>query len=208
MNLPNFDKRPYHFWLHFVRQPKRLQLCSRGQPGPYVSEASPTNPQGGFNMHLMASYTLTCHLRISICAGTQFPRTRPSSIDLKGNEEQLERASAVNLDVPLLLKWRTDRLIDVAAYALGGVKYRRSFQSQEDVRQEEDSLQVYAIRQCGSLDIGAGVGIFPAFLSRCSHPRLKQATACSMSLVPGKRRFMASPLEFLRTRSFVLSVCF
>ena len=84
-----------------------------------------------------------------------------------GNAEQLERTSAVNLDVPLLIKWRTDRMTNVAAYALGGVKYLRDFQSQEDVRQEEDILRLRSGNV--ALDFGAGIDIFLPFL-QIGHP--------------------------------------
>ena len=44
-------------------------------------------------------------------------------------------------------------MTNVAAYALGGVKYLRDFQSQEDVRQEEDILRLRSGNV--ALDLGA-----------------------------------------------------
>ena len=69
----------------------------------------------------------------------------------------------------LLLKWRTDRMTNVAAYALGGVKYLRDFQSQEDVRQEEDILRLRSGNV--ALDLGAGIDIFLLSSSWPSKPR-------------------------------------
>ena len=71
-------------------------------------------PQGGFNMHLMASYTLTRHLRLRFVPGLSF-QERALLYRFQGGAELLERTSAVNLDVPLLLKWRTDRMDNLAA---------------------------------------------------------------------------------------------
>ena len=138
MNLPNFDARPYHFGFILSGNQSDFKFAVADSLGPTFRGVS-NQPQGGFNMHLMASYTLTRHLRVRFVPGLSF-QERALLYRFAGNAEQLERTSAVNLDVPLLIKWRTDRMTNVAAYALGGVKYLRDFQSQEDVRQEEDIL--------------------------------------------------------------------
>ena len=153
-------------------------------------------------MHLMASYTLTRHLRVRFVPGLSF-QERALLYRFVGNAEQLERTSAVNLDVPLLIKWRTDRMTNVAAYALGGVKYLRDFQSQEDVRQEEDILRLRAGNL--ALDLGAGIDIFLPFFKLAIQAKTEHGLL--NVLLPGQGE-LTSPLEFLRTRSFVLSVCF
>lgn len=201
MNLPNFDKRPYHFGFILSGNQSDFKFAVADSLGPSFRGVA-NQPQGGFNMHLMASYTLTRHLRIRFVPGLSF-QERALLYRFEGNEEQLERASAVNLDVPLLLKWRTDRLTNVAAYALGGVKYLRDFQSQEDVRQEEDILRLRSGNV--ALDIGAGIDIFLPFFKMAIQAKTEHGLL--NVLVPGKGD-LASPLEFLRTRSFVLSVCF
>ena len=153
-------------------------------------------------MHLMASYTLTRHLRVRFVPGLSF-QERALLYRFAGSTEQLERTSAVNLDVPLLIKWRTDRMANVAAYALGGVKYLRDFQSQEDVRQEEDILRLRSGNV--ALDLGAGIDIFLPFFKLAIQAKTEHGLL--NVLVPGQGE-LTSPLEFLRTRSFVLSVCF
>ena len=201
MNLPNFDARPYHFGFILSGNQSDFKFAVADSLGPTFQGVA-NQPQGGFNMHLMASYTLTRHLRVRFVPGLSF-QERALRYRFAGNAEQLERTSAVNLDVPLLLKWRTDRMTNVAAYALGGVKYLRDFQSQEDVRQEEDILKLRSGNV--ALDLGAGIDIFLPFFKLAIQAKTEHGLL--NVLLPGQGE-LTSPLEFLRTRSFVLSVCF
>ena len=200
-NLPNFDARPYHFGFILSGNQSDFNFAIADSLAEDFRGVA-NMPQAGFNMHLMASYTLTRHLRVRFVPGLSF-QERALRYRFAGNAEQLERTSAVNLDVPLLLKWRTDRMTNVAAYALGGVKYLRDFQSQEDVRQEEDILRLRSGNV--ALDLGAGIDIFlPVFKLAI---QAKTEHGLLNVLLPGQGE-LTSPLEFLRTRSFVLSVCF
>ena len=161
-NLPNFDSRLYHFGFILSANSSDFNFAVADSASDSFRGVNNV-PQAGFNMHLMASYTLTRHLRVRFVPGLSF-QERALLYRFAGNAEQLERTSAVNLDVPLLIKWRTDRMTNVAAYALGGVKYLRDFQSQEDVRQEEDILRLRSGNV--ALDLGAGIDIFLPCLLR------------------------------------------
>ena len=200
-NLPNFDARPYHFGFILSGNQSDFNFAIADSLAEDFRGVA-NMPQAGFNMHLMASYTLTRHLRVRFVPGLSF-QERALRYRFAGNAEQLERTSAVNLDVPLLLKWRTDRMTNVAAYALGGVKYLRDFQSQEDVRQEEDILRLRSGNV--ALDLGAGIDIFLPFFKLAIQAKTEHGLL--NVLLPGQGE-LTSPLEFLRTRSFVLSVCF
>ena len=201
MNLPNFDARPYHFGFILSGNQSDFKFAVADSLGPTFQGVA-NQPQGGFNMHLMASYTLTRHLRVRFVPGLSF-QERALLYRFAGNAEQLERTSAVNLDVPLLIKWRTDRMTNVAAYALGGVKYLRDFQSQEDVRQEEDILgsdRAMWLWTWALASTSFSLSSKLAIQAKTEHGLLNV-------LLPGQGE-LTSPLEFLRTRSFVLSVCF
>ena len=83
------------------------------------------------------------------------------------------------------------------------MKYLRDFQSQEDVRQEEDILKLRSGNV--ALDLGAGIDIFLPFFKLAIQAKTEHGLL--NVLLPGQGE-LTSPLEFLRTRSFVLSVCF
>ena len=200
MNLPNFDARPYHFGF-ILSGNQRLQICGCGQPELEVQRSF--KPASRWLQHAFDGLVhLDSTPQGSVCARSQL-QERALLYRFSGSTEQLERTSAVNLDVPLLIKWRTDRMTNVAAYALGGVKYLRDFQSQEDVRQEEDILRLRSGNV--ALDLGAGIDIFLPFFKLAIQAKTEHGLL--NVLLPGQGE-LTSPLEFLRTRSFVLSVCF
>ena len=92
---------------------------------------------------------------------------------------------------------------NVAAYALGGIKYMRDFQSQEDVRQDENILRLRSGNM--ALDIGAGIDIFLPYFKLAIQATTEHGLL--NVLIPDNGN-LSSPLDFLRTRSFILSVCF
>ena len=86
----------------------------------------------------MGSVKLSRHLRLRFVPGLSF-QDRGLNYNFDGNNV-LKRTEAVNLDLPLLLKIRTDRLTNFAAYALVGAKYSKDMQSQEAVNQNLENL--------------------------------------------------------------------
>jgi hypothetical protein len=126
--------------------------------------------------------------------------------DFNGQTNVVKRTEAVNLDLPLLLKYRTDRLGNFAAYTLVGIKYSRDFQSQEDVNQQLQSDNILRL-QAGNFaaDVGGGVDFFLPFFKFSIQATTEHGLI--NVLIPDDSDY-ANPLEFLKTRSFVLSFCF
>ena len=130
-----------------------------------------------------------------------------------GSDVTDDRATeAVYLDVPVYLKWRTDRVNNVAAYALIGSKYSRDFQSQENsnvVRGNDNELveaDILRLKRGNlSADFGGGLDFFLPYFKFSI--QVKTEMGLRNVLVPDISKF-ASPLEYLRTRSFVVSFCF
>ena len=138
-------------------------------------------PQAGFNMHLMASYTLSRHMRLRFEPGLSF-QDRALNYRFAGQADVVRRTEAVNLDIPLLLKYRTDRLDNFAAYALFGVKYMRDFQSQENVNQQLQSDNILRL-QSGNFaaDLERASTCSCPFSSSPSKPRRNKASSTSSS---------------------------
>lgn len=203
-NLPNFDARPYHFGFMLSANQSDFNFAMSDSLSDDLRGIS-NMPQAGFNMHLMGSYTLTRHMRIRFEPGLSF-QDRGLNYKFEGTSDAVRRTEAVNLDLPLVLKYRTDRVDNIAAYALFGVKYSRDFQSQENVNQQLQADNILRL-QSGNVaaDIGAGLDIFLPFFKFSIQAKTEHGLL--NVLIPDDNNF-ANPLDFLRTRSFVLSFCF
>ena len=209
-NLASFDNKSYHFGFilsgnksDFRFDLKQDTTFSTGLYG--IANV----PQGGFNLALLASLTINRHLRLRFVPGLSFQdRGLEYSFSQSsgGINEILRRTESVNLDLPLLLKIRTDRLTNFAAYALIGVKYSRDMQSQEEVNQQlqdDDILRIQAPNF--SMDLGGGIDIFLPFFKFAIE--LKTEIGLINVLIPDDSDY-ANPLEGLRTRSYIVSICF
>jgi len=209
-NLASFDNKRYHFG--FILSGNKsdfrfdLKQDTAFNTGLYGIENS---PQGGFNLALLASLTINRHLRLRFTPGLSFQDRGLAysfSQSSGGINQILRRTESVNLDLPLLLKIRTDRIENFAAYSLIGVKYSRDMQSQEEVNQQlqdDDILRVQAPNI--SIDMGGGIDIFLPYFKFSIE--LKTELGLINVLIPDDSDY-ANPLEGLRTRSYIFSICF
>ena len=203
-NLADFDNKLLHFG--FIMSGNKSDFSfelrdttlSSGLLG--VSNA----PQGGFNLALMGSVRLSRHLRIRFVPGLSF-QDRGLNYNFDGNNV-LKRTEAVNLDLPLLLKIRTDRLTNFAAYALVGAKYSKDMQSQEAVNQNLENDDILRIKSSNySIDLGAGFDFFLPFFKFAIE--LKTELGLIDVLIQDQNDY-TDPLEGLKTRSYIISLCF
>ena len=203
-NLANFDNRPYHFGFILAGNQSDFNFAIADSLAPDFRGVS-NLPQAGFNMHLMASYTLSRHLRLRFAPGLSF-QDRGLNYAFDGQNDVVKRTEAVNLDIPLLLKWRTDRVNNWAGYTLFGIKYARDFQSQENVNQQLQTDNILRL-QSGNIaaDLGAGIDIFLPYFKFSIQATTEQGLI--NVLIPDDSNY-ANPLEYLKTRSFVISFCF
>ena len=209
-NLAGFDNKTFHFGFllsgnssDFSFDMNQDTTFSTGLHG------IANSPQGGFNLALLGSAKLSRHLSLRFIPGLSFQDrgliysfgSSPGNV-----EDILRRTESVNLDIPLLLKIRTDRLTNFAAYALVGIKYSKDMQSQENVNQQlqqDDILRIQATNY--STDIGAGIDIFLPFFKFAIE--FKTEIGLIDVLIHDDSDY-ANPLLGLKTRSYIFSICF
>ncbi|PCJ81500.1 MAG: hypothetical protein COA49_05245 [Bacteroidetes bacterium] len=209
-NLSSFDNKPFHFGFILSGNSSDFRF-NLNQDTTFTSSlyGVANAPQGGFNLALLASLNLSRHLKLRFVPGLSFQDRglnysfgQPSG----GVNTILRRTESVNLDVPLLLKIRTDRLTNFAAYALIGVKYSRDMQSQEGVNQQLQDDDILRIQSSNiSMDLGGGIDIFLPFFKFAIE--LKTEIGLINVLIPDDSDY-ANPLEGLKTRSYIFSICF
>ncbi|MAO45854.1 MAG: hypothetical protein CL823_01755 [Crocinitomicaceae bacterium] len=208
-NLSGFDNKTFHFGFiisgnksDFSFSLREDTTFSSGLMG--ISNA----PQGGFNLALLGSAKLGRHISLRFVPGLSFQDRGLNYTFMEDGEIDviLKRTEAVNLDLPLLFKIRTDRLTNFAAYALVGGKFSKDMQSQENVNQQlenDDILRIDASNY--SIDLGAGVDIFLPFFKFAIE--IKTELGMRDVLIQDNNNF-TDPIEDLKTRSYIVSLCF
>ncbi len=208
-NLAAFDTKKYHFG--FALSGNSSDFNVNLTPDFTFSDslqAIINTPQAGFNLALVASWNATKNVHIRFLPGLSFQDRTLAYRFLKEEETDLKqrRTESVYLDFPLMLKLRTDRVGNFAAYALVGGKLSKDMQSQEETNQQLQSEYILRLESGNSsIDLGAGVDIFLPFFKFSIEGKFELGQR--NILIQDESRYSA-PLQSLKTRSFILSLLF
>ena len=208
-NLTAFDTKKYHFGFAISGNRSDFNLALTPDYSFSDSLHSIINqPQAGFDLGLVASWDATKNLHVRFIPGLSF-QDRSLEYTFKedgGTDLKVRRTESVYLNFPLLLKLRTDRVGNYAAYALVGAKFSRDMQSQEETNQQLASDFILRLESGNSsIDLGAGVDIFLPFFKFSIEGKFELGNR--NILIQDDSQYSA-PLQSLKTRSFILSLCF
>ena len=208
-NLAAFDTKPYHFGFALSGNRSDFNLLHRAEFTFADSLVGIANaPQAGFNLALIASWNITPNFHLRFLPGLSFQdrALEYRFLESQGQELIVKRTESVFLDFPLILKLRTDRIGNYAAFALFGGKISKDMQSQEEVNQQLQNDFILRLESSNaSLDIGAGVDFFLPFFKFSIEGKFEFGTR---NVLIQDESLYSSPLEALKTRSFILSLCF
>ena len=208
-NLTAFDTKKYHFGFAISGNRSDFNLALTPDYSFSDSLQSIINqPQAGFDLGLVASWDATKNLHVRFIPGLSF---QDRSLEYRfeedgGTDLKVRRTESVYLNFPLLLKLRTDRVGNYAAYALVGAKFSKDMQSQEETNQQLASDFILRLESGNSsIDLGAGVDIFLPFFKFSIEGKFELGNR--NILIQDDSQYSA-PLQSLKTRSFILSLCF
>ncbi len=208
-NLAGFDNKTFHFG--FILSGNKSDFSySLVEDSAFTSGLMGISnaPQSGFNLALLGSAKLGRHLSLRFVPGLSFQDRGLNYVFAQnfGVDNILKRTEAVNLDLPLLLKIRTDRLTNFAAYALVGAKFSKDMQSQESVNQQLENDDILRIESSNySLDLGAGIDFFLPFFKFAIE--VKTELGLKNVLINDNNDY-TNPIDKLKTRSYIVSLCF
>lgn len=208
-NLAAFDTKSYHFGFALSGNSSDFDVVLAPDFTFTDSLLGIVNdPQPGFNLALVASWDMTKNFHLRFLPGLSFQDRELEYRFLKEGESDVKvrRTESVYLDFPLIMKLRTDRVGNFAAYALLGGKMSKDMQSQESTNQQLQSDFILRLESGNSaVDIGAGVDFFLPFFKFSIEGKFELGRR--NVLIQDESRY-STPLESLQTRSFILSLLF
>jgi hypothetical protein len=161
----------------------------------------------GFTVGFITRYRLTEHLEARVTPSLVFADRELDYTyeDPKQNTNRL--VSSTLVDVPLLLKIKSDRIRDFRAYLVGGVKYSGAIGSKGQSDNNDAPLQkkVKNVRGFASYEAGIGCDIYFEFFKLS--PEIKIANSFGNVLVPENHPF-SSPIDKLFIHSLVFTLHF
>lgn len=209
-NLPNFDSRMYHFG--FLLSANTSSFFVDYKPDFSFSDSLlgiDNVPQAGFNLALLASFNPVKNINLRFVPGLSF-QDRGLNYTFLAEDNKVEtflkRTESVWLQFPLMLKLRTNRVGNFAAYGLVGGSYGIDMQSQKDVDEAVAGKIVVKLEKTDiTLDAGGGFDFFLPYFK--FGVEMKTCFGMKDLLIQESNQF-TDPISRLRTRTFVLSLCF
>lgn len=116
-----------------------------------------------------------------------------------------ERVGHVNIDLPLLLQFRTKRYNNFTAYALTGMQYSLDLQSQEKATQSDLDPFLKFKKHDFQYQVGGGVEFFFPFFKMGLEIKMSQALK---SIFINDNTYISSPIDRMIQRTWWFSIIF
>lgn len=164
LNLRKFDRRRFHFGFMLGTNYATFSMQRKYVPGVTDSLVNMTTKGNvGFNLGVVTSLKILPVLRLRFVPSLSFLER---SVIYKFQEptgyvvDEVQALKATSLDFPLLLKFRTLRITNFAAYLIAGAQYSYDLSSNQDDEQVPGELMLKTRKHDWQGQIGVGFDFF------------------------------------------------
>lgn len=211
-NLQNFDKAKFHFG--FILGYNKADFFMTSKANTFATDSLlgiQLLGKPGFNLGIVSSWNITPLLRLRFLPTLSF-QERHMNYGFYTSPDSLisytKKVESTFLDFPLLVKMRTERIKNFAAYIVAGGKFGLDMQSNKDVENGNATLEEQILRITKpdyGLEVGGGFDFFLEYFKFGIELRL--GVGMKNILIQDNTIF-ASPLEQLRSKVWTLSLTF
>jgi len=158
-NLENFDKQRVHWGYFLGFNSYDFKFDYKNNPGVDIQVKSTT----GFNVGLVGNLRLFEYLDLRFEPGLYYTQrdltfTGPGLVDLS---DRFREVKSTYIHFPLLLKFSSKRTGNIRPYLLGGVSRTLNFDSNQKVKDDNITGQVFRMKQwTNNYELGAGIDIY------------------------------------------------
>lgn len=157
----------------------------------------------GFHLGIIGDLRLAEHATLRLTPTLMFSQ-RNLAYTFENPKNNIERnIQMANIDIPLLLKLRSDRIGNFRLYLIGGFKYSIDMASQEKV--VSDVERVKTLRSDYAYELGLGADIYLPYFK--FSPEIKFSQGLQNVLVPESHVY-SNPLMALSARTIIISFNF
>ncbi|MCT4579818.1 MAG: PorT family protein [Flavobacteriales bacterium] len=213
MNLRDFDKRAFHFGFalgynssDFYLDRDVLEDFERDSLLVLDVERRP-----GFNLGIVSSLDVSPTFKIRFLPTLSFQeRNLAYTYAYQGDSsvQWNKKVESTFLDFPLVMKFRTERIKNFAAYCLAGGRFGLDMASNKDVKNSNASLKdqiVKITKPDYGFEVGGGIDLFLEYFK--FGIELKLSTGLKNVLIQENTQF-STPIDRLRTKMWTLSFTF
>jgi hypothetical protein len=210
-NLPKYDLAPYHFG--FVLAVNQMDFTVHRVPDykPLDSLRSIISvPQWGFNIGIISNLRLATYLDLRFVPTLSFG-SRQINYTIAQNHDSVlvtynKPIESTYLDFPLLLKYRSKRLNNFAAYVIGGVQFSYDLASQANKVQKTNQQYVVKLKEKDVLyQLGVGFDFYTEYFKFAVELKMSYGL---FDLLQHDNTIYTEGIERLNSKIFQLSFLF
>ncbi|MFN3530174.1 MAG: porin family protein [Bacteroidia bacterium] len=204
-NNPYYDNKKIHFGFHVGYNSSTLHMGINSPRYLFNDTLEYIEPSygPGFQLGVIGDLRMNEYMTLRFTPTLMFSQ-RNIQYYFENPLYNIRRAIQVaNVDLPLAIKWRSERINNYRIYLITGVKHSIDMASQERV--VEDVERVKLRRHDFSYEIGIGADIYLPFFK--FSPEIRFAQGLRNIVVP-ETHVYTSPLEHLRARTIIISFNF
>ncbi len=206
-NLPRYDRKPVHFGfsLGLNYYDFRIQeIEDLAGLEDYYSVRSTVSP--GYTIRIVSNLRLGDFWDLRFCPGfAATERTLTFDVIEPLSDERMEVERKIEssfIEMPVLLKWKSERIKNYRLYVMGGLKYNLDLASKENV----DDDRFFKIKKNSyGYEVGFGVDIYFDYFK--FSPQIVGSFGLGNLLVDDGT-FYIQGIETLQTRAILLNLTF
>lgn len=208
INIPQFDKRKFHFGFSLGGNTADFRYTF--EPGLYNGDTTvniSVDRQPGFNFGIVSSWDISEVFHIRFLPSLSFQEREFRYKTLLNNELITEstRLESVFLDFPLMLKLRTKRINNFAAYGIAGMQYSIDLSTQADVNTVPGERIMKMKRSDFAAQFGGGFDFFMAYYKFAIEIKISNGLS---DLLIQEQTYFSAPLNSLRTKVWWFTITF
>ncbi len=209
LNLRKFDRRLFHFGFMLGTNYSTFGLQRKYVPGQTDSVVNMTTKGSiGFNLGVITSLKLLPVLRLRFIPSLSFQERSVKYQFMRNSgfvEEEVQALKATSLDFPLLLKFRTLRITNFAAYFLAGAQYSYDLSSNQDDDQVPGELMLKTKKHDWQGQIGVGFDFFLQYFKFGFEVKYSHSFK---SILFDDNTYLSNPVDKLYNRVWWFSITF
>lgn len=201
-NMPEHDSKLYYFGLTFGFNYSSFRINSTrsyAENDTFKQVQPAFGP--GFNIGIMGNLRLSKFVDLRFIPALVFAEKKIKTVD-QFNKEENRSIESIYMQLPLQLKFKSDRIGNFRFYGLIGGKFDYDLAANSRSRRQDEWIRV------SPLDVGAEVGIgfeffYPNFIFA---PEIKLSQGFINSNYQDNRIPLSNTIDAMRTRMIVFSI--
>ena len=207
-NLPNYDNKLMHFGFSLGINYATFTIKPESHLNKYDSLMSVT-PSGmaGFDIGIVANLHLGKHFDLRFIPALSLI-DRSLNYELQYNdkiEKETQNIESVNLNLPLLIKFKSSRMGNTRFFVIGGAQYTVDLATRSKKRTNGDDIKIKLAASDVQAQVGVGMDFYLEFFKFSIEAKMSYGM---LDLMIKETSMYSNSIQYLRSKTFHISFLF